>query len=165
MQFEGLDFVPITEADIPELVPVMRRAFEDDAKKSGRAVGGPEGYEDGSFIRRRLCLPEVEGYCIKMDQRVIGAILLFVHVDQASGHLSCIFIDTDQMGHGYGAAAWRFVEHMYSQINTWTLNTSAVSYRNHCFYINKLGFRVVAVNGGRDPYTALFQLKKDLGGK
>lgn len=162
MRFEKLDFVPMTEADIPVLAPIMKRAFEDDARLSGRPGGGPEGYDDGEFIRKRLALPEVEGYCIELNGKVIGALLLFIHEKQASGHLSCIFLDTDQMGCGYGVTAWKFVEYIYPQIRTWTLNTSAVSYRNHCFYINKLGFQVVAVDGERDRYTAMFQLKKEI---
>lgn len=162
---ECLDFIPMTEEDIPALVPIMKRAFEDDARRYGRLDGGPEGYDDGEFLRKRIVLPDVEGYRINLDGKAIGAILLFVHPEQASGHLSCIFIDPTQMGKGCGAAAWQFVERTYPQIRTWTLNTSAVSYRNHCFYINKLGFQVVAVDGGDDPHSALFQLTKNLGGK
>lgn len=163
MRFEALDFLPMTEADIPILVPIMKRAFENDAQLYGRPSGGPEGYDNGEFLRKRIVLPEVEGYRIDLDGKTIGAIMLFIHEEQGCGHLSCIFIDSPQMGAGYGAMAWRFVEYTYPKIHTWTLNTSAVSYRNHCFYINKLGFHVVAVEGKRDRYTAMFQLKKELG--
>ena len=162
MRFETLDFIPMTEADIPILTPIMKQAFEDDARRYGRPDGGPDGYDDGEFLRKRIVLSDVEGYRIDLDGVTIGGILLFVHTKQHSGHLSCIFIDPSQMSAGYGAMAWRFVEHMYPRINTWTLNTSAVSYKNHCFYINKLGFHVVAVDGGKDRYTAMFQLKKEL---
>ena len=163
MRFERLDFLPMTEADIPVLTPIMKRAFEEDARQSGRPDGGPEGYDDGEFLRKRLALPEVEGYRIDLDEKTIGAVLLFIHAERACGHLSCIFIDNEYMDTGYGAMAWRFIEHTYPNIDTWTLNTSAVSYRNHCFYIGKLGFQVVAVDGGRDKYTAMFQLKKEIG--
>lgn len=162
MHWASLDFHPMTEADIPVLTPIMKRAFEYDAQRSGRPDGGPEGYDNGAFLRKRISLPDVEGYRITLDGRPIGAVMLFVHPEEASGHLSCIFIDVDQMGKGYGAAAWEFVEHIYPHINTWTLNTSAVSYQNHCFYINKLGFHVVAVEGNEDKYTAMFQLRKEI---
>lgn len=164
MRYRQLDFLPMTEADIPILTPIMKRAFEADAQQSGRTTGGPEGYENGEFLRKRFVLPEVEGYRIDLDGQPIGAVLLFIHKDQGCGHLSCIFIDDQYMGNGYGAIAWQFVEHTYPMIHTWTLNTSAVSYPNHCFYINKLGFQVVAVAGGRDKDTAMFQLKKEIGG-
>ena len=43
-----IEFTEITEADIPELTPVMTRAFDDDAQKHfGLEKGGPPGYDNG----------------------------------------------------------------------------------------------------------------------
>lgn len=162
MLFEELDFIPMSEADIPVLVPIMKQSFEDDARLFGRAEAGPDGYDDGNFLLKRIVLPDVDAYKIEYKGIVIGAIMLFVHEEQGDGHLSCVFIDKAYMGHGYGAMAWRFVEHTYPKVYKWTLNTSAVSYRNHCFYINKLGFHVVAVTREENRQLALFQLEKQI---
>lgn len=160
MRFEKLDFIPMTESDVPALVPIMKRAFEYDAIQSGRAQSGPDGFDNGEFIRKRLSMPDVDAFRIELDGVTIGAIMMFIHEDTKDGHLSLLFIDCDFMGSGYGEMAWRFIEHAYPFIEVWTLNTSAVSYRNHCFYINKLGFHVVQVTREMDRSSALFQLEK-----
>ncbi|MGD1994471.1 MAG: hypothetical protein PVI59_14855, partial [Anaerolineae bacterium] len=55
MEFQGLVFESITEADVPELTAVMTRAFDDDAQKHlGQERGGPPGYDDGEFFRKWL---------------------------------------------------------------------------------------------------------------
>ena len=47
-----LIFLIMEEPDIPVLMPVMKRAFDDDARKHlGKESGGPPGYDDGEFFR------------------------------------------------------------------------------------------------------------------
>lgn len=165
VEFEGLRFTPMTADDVPVLTPVMRRAFDDDSRLFfQKPVGGPEGYDDGSFLRKWGLESGAAAYRIDRGDRAIGAIILFLNPAQAHGHLGCLFVDADCIGQGYGSSAWRFAEKSNPDIRVWTSETPAVSYRNHCFYINKCGFRVVAVEGGRDRYEAQFVLRKEIGG-
>ena len=46
-------FTPLREQDIEALTPIMRRAFDEDTRLHlGLPAGGPQGYDDGSFLRR-----------------------------------------------------------------------------------------------------------------
>ena len=46
-----LSFLIMTESDIPSVTLVMKRAFDDDAKKHlGKESGGPPGYDNGDFF-------------------------------------------------------------------------------------------------------------------
>ena len=47
-----LSFTLMAESDIPDLTPVMTRAFDDDSQKHlGKEKGGPPGYDNGDFPR------------------------------------------------------------------------------------------------------------------
>ncbi|BCJ93702.1 hypothetical protein acsn021_12710 [Anaerocolumna cellulosilytica] len=161
MTFNGLNFVPMKKEDVAILTPVMQRAFDDDARLFFQtSTGGPPGYDDGSFLQKWGIESDAISYCMHLGERVIGAIILFINHEHKRGFLGNIFIDSDLIGKGYGYTAWCFVEHTFPQITVWETETPAVSYRNHCFYINKCGFHVVAVDGGMDRYEAMFKLKK-----
>ena len=161
MKFENLSFLPMSKEDIPVLTPIMKRAFDNDSQLFfDKPVGGPPGYDDGSFLEQWGLHPQATAYRIDLEGKPIGGIILFINKERSFGHLGCIFIDSEQIDHGYGSVVWRFVEHTYPHIHTWTVETPAVSYRNHCFYINKCGFHVVSVEGGRDKYEAQFKLRK-----
>lgn len=164
MKFENLEFNRMKETDIPVLTPIMKRAFDDDSRRYfENPEGGPDGYDDGSFLKKWGIDSDGTAYRVDLDGTAIGAIILFVNERYHEGFLGCIFVDSALEGKGYGSAMWRFAEATYPGIKTWHTETPAVSYRNHCFYINKLGFRVVAVEGGRDNrYEAQFKLRKDI---
>ena len=163
MQFEGLDFTPLCEADVAVLTPIMTRSFNDDSKRFFlNPVGGPPGYDDGSFLRKWGLQSGGKSYRIDKEGTPIGAIILFLEPQEQRGFLGCLFIDAGQIGHGNGTIAWRFAEHTFPEIKVWETETPAVSFRNHRFYINKCGFNVYAVEGD-DRYEAQFKLRKVLG--
>lgn len=162
MKFEGLDFTRLVKEDIPELTPVMKRAFDADSRMFfQRPEGGPDGYDDGSFLQKWGLESGAIAYKIAKDGIAIGSMMLFVKPEKKEGILGCLFIDDALEGKGYGSTAWKFAETAYPDIEVWHTETPAVSYRNHCFYINKLGFHVESVNGSRDNrYEAQFNLTK-----
>ncbi len=161
--FEGLTFTPMTEADVPVLTPIMKRAFDDDSRRFfANPVGGPPGYDDGSFLRKWGLESGSEAYRIDKDGRPVGGMILFFSPDGAEGVLGCLFIDAELIGRGLGHTAWRFAEASHPAVRAWNTETPAVSYRNHRFYINKCGFRVIAVEGDDDRYEAQFKLRKEM---
>lgn len=163
MNFDGLEFIPLKEEHITELTAVMKRSFDDDSKLYfHKPTGGPEGYDDGSFLRKWGLAPGASAFCILLDKRPIGGIILFIDEGNKRGYLGNLFIDSGLIGKSYGHTAWRFAEWRYPQITLWETDTPAVSYRNHCFYINKCGFHVVAVEGGRDRFHGQFKLRKQI---
>ncbi len=163
MEFEQLCFTPMVKDDIPTLTPIMKRSFDNDAQLFfQKPEGGPPGYDDGSFLEQWAFHPEATSYRIDLNGTPIGAVILFIHEENASGYLGNIFIAPDLIGNGYGSIVWRFVEHMYPKIKTWSAETPAVSYRNHYFYVNKCGFHIVGVEGGKDRFEAQFKLCKTI---
>jgi len=161
MLFDGLEFAPLRNEDIPILTPIMKRAFDDDSRLYfTNPVGGPPGYDDGTFLEKWGLDPKASAFRINKDGEAIGAMILFLDFKHGSGFLGNLFIDSTLINQGYGSTAWRFVEHTYPQISMWETETPAVSYRNHCFYINKCGFSVYAVDGDHDRYQAQFKLRK-----
>lgn len=164
--FEGLTFSRLTEADVPVLTPIMKRAFDDDSRLFfDRPAGGPEGYDDGSFLRKWGVQSGAAAYRIDREGTPVGGMILFINERAGEGFLGTLFIDAPLIGQGLGQIAWRFAEHAYPHIRVWQTETPAVSYRNHRFYINKCGFHVVSVEGDRDRFEAQFKLRKVIGEK
>lgn len=52
-EFQGLKFEILEEKDINILTPIMERAFNEDARiHLNQPKGGPEGYDNGDFLRK-----------------------------------------------------------------------------------------------------------------
>ena len=45
-------------------------------------------------------------------------------------------------------------------MKVWHTETPALSYRNHCFYVNTCGFHVVRISDQHSPEDAQFQMEK-----
>jgi GNAT superfamily N-acetyltransferase len=139
----NLVFHSMGEEDIPELIPVMRSAFDDDARKHlGQESGGPPGYDDGEFFRTWL-LPYKEsvGYKIMADERVIGGIIVWI-LPEGHNILGTIFVDPDFQDRGVGQHTWAFIERTYPDTKSWRLATPTWATKNHHFY-TKCGFTEV----------------------
>ncbi|MHC4597917.1 MAG: GNAT family N-acetyltransferase [Planctomycetota bacterium] len=140
-----LRFEEIAEADVPELTPVMTRAFDDDAKKHlGVEKGGPEGYDDGGFFRTWLFGQKwTVGYKAISDDRIVGAVIVWIF-DSGKNHLGTIFVDPDCQNLGVGVRFWEFIESTYPDTKIWQLETPSFAVKNHHFY-EKCGFRKAEV--------------------
>ena len=135
-----LTFVGMQEADIPSLAPVMKQAFDDDARKHlGQESGGPPGYDDGEFFRTWL-LPYEEsvGYKIMSGERLIGGIIVWI-LPEGHNILGTIFVDPAFQDRGVGFETWAFIEATYPKTKSWRLATPTWATKNHHFYV-KCGF-------------------------
>jgi GNAT superfamily N-acetyltransferase len=139
----ALLFPIITESDIPDLVPVMTRAFDDDARKHlGQDRGGPPGYDNGDFFHEWLLpYPESIGYQIVADGILVGGIIVWIL--PAGDHiLGTIFVDPAYQDQGIGQRSWAFIECTYPETSSWRLGTPSWAVKNHFFY-EKCGFSKV----------------------
>lgn len=51
--YQELVFEEINEEDISILSPIMKRAFDEDTRiHIGKECGGPNGYDNGDFLRK-----------------------------------------------------------------------------------------------------------------
>ena len=136
----SIDHLPIHEDDIPSLTPVMKRAFDNDAKKHlGKDTGGPPGYDDGEFFRTWLLpYPESIGYKILLEGNIIGGIIVWI-LPERHNILGTIFIGPDFQDRGVGQGVWTFIEKTYPDTLSWRLGTPTWAIKNHHFY-QKCGF-------------------------
>ena len=158
-----LTFLPMTESHIEPLTAIMTRAFDDDARRyRGCDHDGPPGYDDGSFLRKWGLESGAKSFALFHEDALVGGIILFLSPDTAEGTLGCLFIDDTHHGKGLGRAAWFQAEAMFPTVRIWRTETPAISFRNHCFYINTCGFHVVSISDPHDPLSAQFQMQKHL---
>jgi len=138
-----LSFHEIDEKDVPALTAVMKRAFDDDARKHlGKESGGPDGYDNGEFFRTWLFpYQESKGFKIVSGDEVIAGIIVWI-LPEGHNILGTIFVDPDYQDIGVGQAAWRFIEATYPETKSWRLATPTWATKNHHFYV-KCGFQEV----------------------
>ena len=140
---------PITEADLPAVAAVMKRAFDDDAQRHlGIAEQGPPGYDDGGFFRKWLFgHEESDGAKVMVGGEVAGAFIVWPFRDSVLG---TIFVDPALQRRGLGGAVWRHIEQSHPS-RSWTLETPVWALSNHSFY-EGCGFERVEVKGDSVVY-------------
>lgn len=155
-----LKLVPLEEAHIGELTDIMERAFDEDTRiHLGREKGGPEGYDNGDFLRKWGLHEDAASYCVSLDGRCIGAAILWIRED---GHnfLGNLFLDPIYENQGLGTRVWEMIEKQYPDTRTWSTETPGFSRRNHHFYVNKCGFHIVRIDRPKDRLSCQYEMRK-----
>ena len=160
-EYKGLVFEPLQEGRIDELTTIMARAFDEDSRiHLGKDKGGPEGYDNGEFLRKWGLNKNATAYQIWMEGELIAGLILWINPRTKVNSLGCIFIDTRLQNKGIGQLIWEFVEREYPDTKKWCTETPGFSRRNHNFYVNKLGFHVVRIEKPMDLEESSFILEK-----
>ncbi len=160
--YEGLCFERLSEEDVTVLTEVMKRAFDEDAKRHlGEESGGPPGYDNGDFIRKWYLQSGAEAYKVSKGGRLIGGINVFINPDNEN-YLGNMFVDPLCQDRGIGTLIWRFIEQKYPQTIKWSTETPGFSKRNHNFYVNKCGFKVIRIENSKDKYEESYILQKEM---
>ena len=138
----GIAFEEATEADIADPRIVMMKAFDDDAQRHlGKDRGGPDGYDNGDFLREWLFgHEETDGHKLIAEGKVIGGIVVWIYGHQHNT-LGTIFVDPAFQDSGVGTEAWQFIESTYPRTRSWKLTTPEWATKNHYCYEKKCGFR------------------------
>ncbi|HNX60486.1 MAG TPA: GNAT family N-acetyltransferase, partial [Spirochaetota bacterium] len=104
---EHLIFEPFLETDIEVLTPIMKRAFDEDTRLHlGKEEGGPEGYDNGDFLRKWAQHKDSTAFKILLHDKPIGAVILWIRRNNEN-FLGNIFIDPDLENKGIGTAVWK----------------------------------------------------------
>ncbi len=160
-EYKGLIFDEMKEEDIGELTRIMERAFNEDTRLHlNEPKGGPEGYDNGEFLRRYGLDPRSEAYKISAEGRLIGGLILWINKETNINHLGNVFVDMDRQNKGTGKSIWDFVEQEYPETVKWCTDTPAFSRRNHNFYVNKCGFHVVGIENPQNLREGSYSLEK-----
>ena len=145
---ERISFEPVTHSDIATLTTIMKAAFDEDTRRHlHRPCGGPLGYDNGEFIRKWFIESDSEGFKILADGVLIGGVNVFMNEDRKEKFLGCLFIDPAYQDLGYGSRR---------------TETPGFSRRNHQFYINKCGFKVVKITDPKDEEERQYIMEKEM---
>lgn len=147
------------ENEIDALIPIMKEAFENDsAMHLGKDVlTGPDGYDDGSFIRTWAMHKNATSFSVYDGEKIIGLAILWIRENNRNT-LGCLFIDVDYEGKGVGYGVWKMIEGMFPDTVEWNTETPSYSKRNHHFYMDKCGFELVKIDEAEGQY----KLKKKM---
>lgn len=160
--FHELGFEQISEKDVKALTEIMKRAFDEDSKRHlGEDEGGPPGYDNGEFLRQWYLNSGAEAYAISKDGVLIGGINVFIN-ENNENYLGNMFVDPLYQDKGFGTAVWKFIEQKYPSTKKWKTETPGFSKRNHYFYVNKCGFKIVRIANPKDKYEESYILEKEM---
>ncbi len=158
--YRGLNFETFKKTDVDILTPVMKRAFDEDSRRHlSEPEGGPDGYDNGDFLRKYALNPKSHAYKISMDGKPIGAVIVWINPDRVN-FLGNIFIDPDLQDKGLGTTVWEYIEKKYPETVMWRTETPGFSKRNHNFYVNKCGFSIVRIENPGNKYEESYQMQK-----
>ncbi|WP_371805994.1 GNAT family N-acetyltransferase [Candidatus Lokiarchaeum ossiferum] len=134
LETDKMEILPINlTEDLPKLTEVMKRAFNDDARRfNNKPEGdGPPGYDDGNFYRKWS--PQSNGFKIVFQNKIVGAILVFPN-SKGKSYLGNINIDPQYQNLGFGTKLIQFIERKFPLSKLWVLDTPSWATRNHHFY-------------------------------
>lgn len=160
MLYKGINFELMQESDIDVLTPIMKRAFDKDTQEFlNEPTGGPEGYDNGNFLRQYGLDDNSTSYKMTKDELPIGAIIVWIN-NNGINYLGNMFVDPLLQDKGIGSIAWEFLKHTYPETTIWRTDTPGYSKRNHNFYINKCRFHLIEIKNPRDRYEEIYILEK-----
>lgn len=160
--FEGLQFRDFEETDVPLFTGIMKRAFDEDTRRHlGEESGGPPGYDNGDFLRKWALDKNSTAYTIFKENVPIGVIIVWINGNNEN-FLGNIFVDPDFQDQGIGSLIWKFIEHKFPETKVWRTETPGYSKRNHNFYVNKCGFKIVKIEHPGDRYEESYIMEKEM---
>lgn len=157
---ETIKFREFTSNDVADMTVIMKAAFDEDSVLFRKVPDGPPGYDDGSFLRKFALDPKSDSFCISLNDKDIGAVIVWVNEELSENFLGCIFIDPSLREMGLGKRVWDEVEKMYPDVKVWRTETPLCSLRNLNFYINKCGFMTHAITDPKSYEDAQVQFVK-----
>lgn len=150
--YAGLQFRAFEAADVALFTDIMKRAFDEDTRiHLGEERGGPPGYDNGDFLRQWALHSDSTAYAIFKDSVPLGVAIVWIG-ENHENFLGNIFIDPDFQNQGLGLLIWQFIEQKYPETRVWRTETAGFSKRNHNFYVNKCGFKIVKIDHPGDKY-------------
>ncbi len=162
--FEGLQFETFREDDVEPFTGIMKRAFDEDTRRHlDEPSGGPDGYDTGEFLRKWALHPDSHAFTISKDNMPIGAAIVWINRNREN-YLGTMFIEPGLQDKGWGTIVWKFIETEYPDTIIWRTDTPGFSKRNHHFYVNKCGFKIVRINHPGDRLEESYLMEKRVGG-
>ncbi|MDZ5471315.1 GNAT family N-acetyltransferase [Bacillus sp. 31A1R] len=134
-----------TIADIELLTDIMKRAFDEEARKwlpNEEIVDyniQPPGYD--SVEMTRYSVEELNFYKVMVEEKIVGGVIVTLS-GQSYGRVDRIFIDVHYQGRGIGSKVIELIEEEFPTVRIWDLETSPRQKSNLHFY-EKMGYNRV----------------------
>ena len=75
-----LKLIRLEELHIDALTKIMERAFDEDTRiHLGKEKGGPDGYNNGEFLRKWGIHNDSSPYCIFLNEQLVGGVILWIN--------------------------------------------------------------------------------------
>ena len=134
--------------DEDQFIKDNQSAFKYGAEQYFSASEMEEQYEEeGEIISRETIVNSIhqEGsvaYRVLDDEKPVGGII--INIDGGKGDLEIFFVNPSCHSKGIGQDAWKEIERIHPNVKVWETVTPTFEKRNIHFYVNKLGFHIVA---------------------
>ena len=138
--FDGLSFRKFEENDVELFTQMFKEAFDKDSQIHLGENGGPDGYDNGNFLREWYLNKDVIAYAIFRENIPIGGFNVFINNETHENYLGNTFVDPNFQNKGIGLIIWEFIEQKFSETKILRTETPGFSSRNHYFYVNKMWF-------------------------
>ena len=158
--FEGLSFRKFEENDVDLFTQMFKKAFDKDSQIHLGENGGPPGYDNGGFLKKWFLNKDTTAYAVFKDNKPVGAVNVFINNQTNENYLGNIFVDPDLQDKGLGLVIWRFIEQKFPETKIWKTDTPGFSSRNHYFYVNKCGFKIVHINDPKNKMESSYCMEK-----
>ena len=138
----SLQFLKAGTADAVTLVGISKHSFESDVEVGASELCGPPGYKSLQFytkMARMNCLYKL----IDDNGLTVGGAVLFIKDNEMN--VGRIFVSPEHLRKGYGIFMMQQIEEMFSDVQTFTLDTPVWNLRTNQFYM-KLGYSEVKRN-------------------
>ena len=88
----------------------MKRAFDEDSRRHlNEPTGGPDGYDNGDFLRKYALSRKSDAYKVSWNGKPVGAVIVWINKNNIN-YLGNIFIDPDLQDKGFGKKVWEFIK-------------------------------------------------------
>ncbi|MDR3598349.1 GNAT family N-acetyltransferase [Clostridium sp.] len=142
----GIEYLNIVPTDYGVLTRIMTAAFnEDTAIHTNIKEDGPNGYNNGSLIKKLNEQKDFESFKIIYNNIIVGAYTISFKPNKEYT-LEMLFIDPKYREYHIGTTVWKNIEEKYVEAKVWIVETPDYSKRNHYFYTKKCGFTFLKEN-------------------
>ena len=145
MKERNVTLTPLTADDREQFIRDNQYAFKYGAVEEF-GLRDDHFEDDGEIISRATIEQSIDGgeaYCIRLDGKAVGGLVVKIDPETQHNELELLFIDPTVHSRGIGQAAWRAVERLYPDTEVWETCTPYFEKRNIHFYVNRCGFHIV----------------------
>ena len=146
MKKTNVTLVPLTEDDREQFILDNQWSFKHGALYE---FGERDNHidDDGEIISRKTIErsiddPQNETYCIVVDSKNVGGVILKIDKVTNINELEILFTSPEEHGKGIGYGTWLAIEEMHPETKIWKTCTPYFDKRNIHFYVNKCGFKI-----------------------